>query len=131
MKFPSHYIERAGLRRYIILGGDGEARAPGWRGRCACNLFLHRIDQGDAGIDEHNHPYGWSVSAILWHGYDEQRDGKRRRLYPGMLNVIFANTYHRIDLRNNLPAWTLFLTGPKVQTWGMRGTAGYTNMSGT
>lgn len=80
----------------------------------------------------HNHPFKWSVSLILSSGYIEYRligsrkDAennpgpvrcRRRVLKPFRLNLIRANDFHRIDLRQGR-AWTLFIAGPVVQSWG-------------
>jgi hypothetical protein len=41
-----------------------------------------------------------------------------RRLRPGRLNRLRGEDYHRVVLRNGLPAWTLFMHGPRVKGWG-------------
>lgn len=55
--------------------------------------------------------------------------GARRKVLrrPGDMALRLAKTAHRIELRkccedrpepHELPAWSLFITGPKIRTWG-------------
>ncbi len=84
-------------------------------------LYLHRFHRGDMDRELHNHPWSWSVSLILAGGYlEERREGlsvTQRVLSPGRLNFIGGDTFHRVDLLEQ-DAWTLFLVGPKTQSWG-------------
>lgn len=109
-------------------------RARGWRGRTKFNLFIHHFHHGDLEMELHNHPYKWSLSFIFWGSYrEERRVGYAgvisRWLFPGMVNWITANTFHRVDTKG---AWTIFLTGHKTQQWGFwnRYTLRYRNHSG-
>lgn len=115
------------LSKYLLFGQDGEF-APGWR------LYLHRFHRGDKDRDLHNHPWEWAMSWILIGGYREQlhvmkkvqiHDGltalrwerTERNVLPGAVNVLLSDTFHRVDLLDG-ESWTLFLTGPKTQSWG-------------
>jgi hypothetical protein len=84
-------------------------------------LYLHRFHRSDADGELHNHPWRWALSLVLVGGYsEERRNGARvirRRVAPGSLNFIRANDFHRVDLLEH-DAWTLFLVGPKSQSWG-------------
>jgi len=121
------------LSKYLLLGQDGEF-APG------CRLYLHRFHRGDLDHDLHNHPWEWAISLILVGGYQEQlhalkkskfQDGLftlrweigERDMLPGMVNVLLADTFHRVDLLDG-ECWTLFLTGPKTQSWGFLNDSG-------
>lgn len=84
-------------------------------------VYLHHFHRGDDDGDLHNHPWEWGVSLILAGGYFEER---RRGLMvdsheyrPGSINVLRANTFHRVDLREH-DAWSLFVVGAKTQSWG-------------
>lgn len=85
-------------------------------------VFLHKFHRGDEDADPHNHPWAWSVSLVLAGGYLEWRleDGvmRPRVLLPGNVNFIRANDYHRVELLKESGAWTLFVAGPKLQSWG-------------
>lgn len=86
-------------------------------------LFLHHFLRSDGDDALHSHPWEWAVSLVLAGGYiEERRVGEthqvvRRRVRPGMLNFLTAKTYHRVELVET-DAWTLFLVGPKVTSWG-------------
>jgi hypothetical protein len=84
--------------------------------------YLHRFHRSDVDLELHNHPWRWAVSLMLVGGYSEERRGKddvvrRRLILPGQLNFIRHDDYHRVDLVDG-DAWSLFLVGPKVSSWG-------------
>ena len=113
------------------------------RNQDAWQLYLHRFHRGDDDAALHNHPWRWAVSWILVGGYTEERrvrDGvpfltdifgshqatepeyaidsvERTVVRPGTLNVLLADTFHRVDLLDG-EAWSLFLVGPKIASWG-------------
>ena len=101
------------LERYYLFG------AFDW------HLYLHRFVDSDPDRGLHDHPWRHAVSFILAGGYDEVRglagDPGRtvtRFFGPGRFNRLRGNDYHRIVLRARVPAWTLFLHGPRVKGWG-------------
>ena len=100
-------------------------------------LVLHRFARSDAARELHNHPW-YGVALILWGGYREERrvwnptgggleSVRVRHLRPGNLNFLAPHTFHRADLTVH-ESWSLFLTGPIVQSWGFwcRDTGRYT-----
>lgn len=120
------------LSRHYLIGlprmPDGswpfDARGDAREGviwKSVVGLYLHRFHRGDNDRELHNHPWKWSVSLILAGGYrEERRQGDivvERVLRPGRLNWIGHDDFHRVDLIDG-EAWTLFLAGPKVSTWG-------------
>ena len=92
-------------------------------------VYLHRFHRGDEDREHHSHPWDWSFSVILVGGYREERRVKRwvwdRWVYeieehirlPGTFNAIGKDDFHRVDLIDG-ECWTLFVAGPKVDTWG-------------
>lgn len=84
------------------------------------NLLLHRFHRSDDDGALHSHPHSWGVSLVLVGGYsEERREGDmviRRLIKPWRLNFIGKDDYHRVDLIE-ADAWTLFLVGPRIQTW--------------
>lgn len=119
------------LSRWYLLGAPrpSDPDLPGnlldsttsiWQ-RLPVNLFLHRFHRGDDDGALHNHPWPWAVSFVLAHGYSEERRVGdtviRRRVYPFTFNFIRGEDYHRVDLIDDQQAWTLFLVGPKTDTW--------------
>ena len=98
---------------------------------------LHKFHRGDRNQELHNHPWRWAVSLILAGGYREERkigesSGANvwtRFCRPGSINVLRGDTYHRVDLLDpDAGCWTLFISGPKSQTWSFwdRKTGQYT-----
>lgn len=91
---------------------------------------LHQFVRSDSDAELHNHPWDWAASLILAGGYSEERrvvsssdngrwhDTVQQRFFlPFSLNFLRANTFHRVDLLEE-DCWTIFVTGPKVQSWG-------------
>jgi len=106
------------LERYYILHSDTFRWLPG--------IYLHKFLSSDEDHELHDHPWGTSVSLILTGGYYEDfryGDAKgryrvnTRRLWPGQINIIHADTFHRVDLIEPY-AWTLFMSGDRKQDWG-------------
>jgi hypothetical protein len=95
-------------------------------------VVLHHFHRSDADMELHSHPWAWSLSLILTGGYREERrqshgntedfhicNVAQRTLYPGDLNLILANDFHRVDLLDpENGAWTLFVHGKRIQSWG-------------
>jgi len=101
------------LERYYLFG------AFGW------HAYVHRFVDSDPDRGLHDHPWGRAVSLVLTGGYDEIRpdgddfsDPKTRFVGPMRLNFLRGADFHRVVLRNNRPAWTLFTHGPRVKGWG-------------
>ena len=90
------------------------------------NIFLHKFHKGDPG-DVHNHPWPY-FTLILKGGYYEwipqfYDDGTmscevRKWRGPGHFRLCSANSYHRIELKEGVIPWTLFMPGPQKQEWG-------------
>lgn len=84
-------------------------------------LYLHRIAQADSDRHLHNHPWKWARSLILSGGYLEAyQDGVASAWTwrtPGKVVKLGSSLYHRIALVEP-GTWTLFLTGPRTQSWG-------------
>lgn len=119
-------IERAKGQWYLLrlyLRGGPRVDQDRW-----VNAYLHRFYSDDELDELHNHPWKWSFSIVLTVGYWEERlrsDGtiKRRLIKPWRINWISNSTFHRVELINGRPAWTLFISGPRTdkprdQAWG-------------
>jgi hypothetical protein len=100
---------------------------------------IHHILRSDAGRDFHDHPWPY-LTIILRGGYYEWRPifdksglykGEKCRWYgPGSIIFRPARSWHRLELDRWLvlengkvvtqdkTAWTLFITGPKSNSWG-------------
>ena len=106
------------LERYYLFLKD--------RKRFPFNVFLHKFLKGDPD-DVHDHPWPY-CTVILAGGYYEwvpQFDAHGRKTCevrywrgPGHMRYCRAGSYHRIELKPGVTAWTLFMPGPQQQDWG-------------
>jgi hypothetical protein len=90
------------------------------------NVFLHKFLKGDPD-DVHDHPWPYAT-LILKGGYyewtaefDENniKIGETRHWRgPGHFRICSANSFHRIELKQGVTAWTLFMPGPQKREWG-------------
>lgn len=88
------------------------------------NIYLHKFEGSDDDRALHDHPW-WSVSFLLrGHMYEHYRVGgagaalTRSRWVPWLRPVLRSARFaHRLELVRG-PAWTVFVTGPRVREWG-------------
>jgi hypothetical protein len=90
------------------------------------NVFLHKFLKGDPD-DVHDHPWNY-FTIILAGGYYEwiaqfNEDGTKScevRIWRGPGSFRFGNThtFHRIELKEGVTPWTLFMPGPQRREWG-------------
>lgn len=93
--------------------------------RLGIAIRLHNILRSDAGRHPHDHPW-WFLTIILRGGYYEMLFDEygvcSTMKWHGPGSVLFrrAHTFHRLLVPTDdaKPCWTLFITGPKAQTWG-------------
>ena len=88
------------------------------------NIYLHHFLRSDDDRALHDHMYV-NVSILLSGSYFEHlADGTVemrmpwRPWYFWRLVPRLPKTAHRIELIDNSPVWTLFITGPRVREWG-------------
>lgn len=80
------------------------------------NIYLHRFDGSDDPRALHDHPW-WSLSFLLKGELLEHTFRKTRHI-PRFLPILrSAKLAHRLELIKG-PAWTIFITGPKIRKWG-------------
>lgn len=109
------YMERYWLLPYKKIPGDFIAAR------------VHHILRSDNDRAFHDHPWPY-VSVILRGGYTEVRPlydksglylGTTSRWYgAGSVIARRAKSWHRLELAPGCTTWTLFITGPKRQSWG-------------
>ena len=106
------------LERYYLLFNT--------RKHIGFNVFLHKFLKSDP--DEvHDHPWSY-FTLILLGGYYEwipqfNADGTkiceiRKWRGPGHFRFSRASSYHRIELKPGVTAWTLFIPGTHTREWG-------------
>jgi hypothetical protein len=99
------------------------------------NIYLHKFLRDDDDRALHDHPWA-SCSIILKGGYIEHQPEGVYVRKPGRIYFRRATQAHRIELHRGYwcswcanvwhpdssepgrPAWTLFITGPKIREWG-------------
>lgn len=107
-----------------------------------CGARIHAICRPDT--DRHLHDHPWAFLTVVLKGgyfehrplyesfpaYNETEPTLTRWHGPGSILLRRASARHRLDLarawrervsvleRSWQPAWTLFIFGPRVQTWG-------------
>lgn len=81
-----------------------------------CNVYFHLFCRSDDDRALHDHP--WVNLSVLLHGvYLEITPGRETVREAGEIVLRGARRAHRIALLNG-KARTLFITGPRVRTWG-------------
>jgi len=90
------------------------------------NIYIHKFLKGDPD-DVHDHPWSYATF-ILAGGYYEwipqfNPDGTksceiRKWRGPGHFRICRPESYHRVELKPGVTAWTLFMPGPHKRQWG-------------
>jgi len=90
------------------------------------NVFLHKFLKSDPD-DVHDHPWPYAT-LILKGGYYEwipqfNPDGTlnceiRKWRGLGHFRICKPESYHRVELKPGVTAWTLFMPGPQRREWG-------------
>jgi hypothetical protein len=131
MKILNYFIRKPNV---ILHKPDGEIYLRRWwlipRNRFGFNIFLHHFLSSDEDRALHDHPW-WNISILLSGSYleympenvDEWIQNKNRKQivkkrYPLIPIYRNINSIHKIELINNKPIWTIFITGPVVREWG-------------
>mgnify|MGYP006972424590 CR=1 FL=1 len=86
------------------------------------NVYLHCFLRSDDDRAHHDHPWLFNISRILRNAYTQHTITAGgtliRRIYvAGDWLFRWWAAPHRIELHRG-PCWTLFITGPKVRSWG-------------
>jgi hypothetical protein len=132
MKVLLNFLERIGRKRIIMDRVCNEPYLERYyvflkdRTYFPFNVFLHKFLKGDPD-DVHDHPWSYAT-LILRGGYYEWTpvfgdDGKKisetqHWRGPGHFRICGSNSYHRIELKQGVTAWTLFMPGPHRREWG-------------
>jgi len=127
-----NWLERIGRKRIVMDRQDNEPYLERYylflkdRKSFPFNIFLHKFLKGDPD-DVHDHPWPYAT-LILKGGYYEwvpefnsegYKIGEFRHWRgPGHFRICGANSYHRVELKEGVTAWTLFMPGPQTREWG-------------
>ena len=105
------------LTRYYIFLKD--------RAKFPFNVFIHKFHKSDPD-DVHDHPWPYAT-LILAGGYYEYTPNFENGLMigetkhwrgPGHFRICSPASYHRIELKDGVTPWTLFMPGPQKREWG-------------
>ena len=126
------WLEKIGRKRIIMDRQSDEPYLERYylflteRQRFPFNVFLHKFLKGDPD-DVHDHPWPYAT-LILKGGYYEwvpQFDDQglktseiRKWRGPGHFRICKSTSYHRIELKDDVTCWTLFMPGPHRREWG-------------
>lgn len=108
----------------VVIGGYQNPYMHRWwlipRNR-VFNIYLHFFMRSDDDRALHDHPW-WNFSFLLDGTYIEhtiENGGvhKKTRFSTGDFKLRPATYAHRIELTDG-PCWSLFVTGPKIRSWG-------------
>ncbi len=135
LSFWAFILGQRAYRTIVVGGGPYLTRLFLLRGFRPFGMFIHYFHKGDQGRDFHNHPWKWAYSLILSGGYSEERINpetggvSRHEVRAWTINKLTDKDWHRVDL-NNGGCWTLFIRGPRTQSWGFlnRETLSYSDM---
>ncbi len=118
----------------ILRKQDGTEYLRRWwlipRNRFGFNIYLHKFMSSDEDRSLHDHPW-WTLSILLSGCYlehmpknmdkwvhENNREEVVKKRYPFIPIYRSADAIHRIELINETPVWTLFITGPVIREWG-------------
>jgi hypothetical protein len=132
MKWFLNLLERMGRKRIVMDRQSDEPYLERYylflkeRENFPFNIFLHKFLKGDPD-DVHDHPWPYAT-LILLGGYYEwipqfnaegiKTSEVRKWRGPGHFRICRPESYHRIELKPNVTAWTLFMPGSKKREWG-------------
>jgi len=114
-------ISRADKRPpdYVIGGEDNPYLRRWWLipRNPLLNFYLHQILRSDDDRALHDHP--WVNCSIILRGrYLEVMPDRNVVRWPGSVTFRWPTAMHRLQLIDNQHCWTLFITGPRVRSWG-------------
>ena len=81
------------------------------------NVYVHHFLRSDDDRALHDHPWLANMSWLLEGSYREWTKKGAFDRSAGALKLRFWSAPHRIELTTG-PCWTLFVTGPRVRSWG-------------
>lgn len=126
------WLDRIGRKRIVMDRVDNEPYLERYyvflkdRKYFPFNVFIHKFLKSDPD-DVHDHPWPYAT-LILKGGYYEwtpifDANGKmigeqQHWRGPGHFRVCRSKSYHRIELKDGVTAWTMFMPGPQMREWG-------------
>lgn len=81
------------------------------------NVYVHLFLRSDEDRALHTHPWLANLSWLLEGQYLEHTPAGSFTRITGDVKARWGRAAHRIELTNG-PCWTVFITGPRVRSWG-------------
>lgn len=106
----------------VVIGGADHPYLERWwiiPRNASCNVYLHRILRSDDDRALHDHPW-MNTSYILLGRYREITPEGEFIREAGSMIEREASSLHRLELIDDQPCISLFITGPKVREWGFQ-----------
>ena len=88
------------------------------------NIYYHRVLRSDDDRALHDHPWA-SISVMCAGKLIEHTPEGSQLLEKGAVVFREPNFTHRLELIDDEPCETLFITGPKVRDWGFHCPKGF------
>ncbi len=125
MSIRSRFLSIADRRRPdFVVGGAGRPYLMRWwviPRNPIFNVYLHCFMRSDDDRALHTHPYLFNISWMLEGNYREWFRWLGMTNFAdrtaGQFKFRWGPAAHRIELTSG-PCWTLFITGPRVRSWG-------------
>mgnify|MGYP006920573744 CR=1 FL=1 len=81
------------------------------------NVYVHLFLRSDDDRALHDHPWAFNCSILLDGQYLEHTPAGEFVRRAGDRKFRWGPAPHRIELTTG-PCWTMFMTGPRVRSWG-------------
>ena len=127
-----NWLDRKGRKRVIMDRVDNEPYLERYyplfntRQHTGFNIYIHKFLKGDPD-DVHDHPWSYATFILAGGYYEwvpvfntlgEKINEIRHWRGPGHFRICRPDSYHRVELKSGVTAWTLFMPGPHKRQWG-------------
>ena len=127
-----NWLDRKGRKRVIMDRVDNEPYLERYyplfntRQHRGFNIYIHKFLKGDPD-DVHDHPWSYATFILAGGYYEwvpvfntlgEKINEIRYWRGPGHFRICRPDSYHRVELKPGVTAWTLFMPGPHKRQWG-------------
>ena len=127
-----NWLDSKGRKRVIMDRVDNEPYLERYyplfntRQHTGFNIYIHKFLKGDPD-DVHDHPWSYATFILAGGYYEwvpvfntlgEKINEIRLWRGPGHFRICRPDSYHRVELKSGVTAWTLFMPGPHKRQWG-------------
>jgi hypothetical protein len=82
------------------------------------SVRIHHIMRADNERDLHDHPFNYRTIILQGWYHEEDVFGQMHVRHQGDTAAACAQTFHRIAEVPKKGVWTLFIMGPRINSWG-------------